>query len=294
MQRKVFRIVSWGGIGDAILTTPSFRALKERHPHSKVIVYCGAKSHRDVFVNNPYIDSLRLAKLTSSPLQFLKFHLNKGRFYMPQYGMFNLSFHYIGKAVDVVAEMFFVKLQDKNMKIYLTEDEAAWAKDFLKGYPNAVTIHISPYCSANKSWPADRWEELVARNPQFTFLQLGLARDTLVPGAVDLRGRTSLREAFALIKHSMCFAGVESGLAHAAAAVGTPGVVLFGPSNPEPWGHPTNINLSARLACSPCIDILKGDACPYGAPCITGISVDEVSKALQKQGRYAASRAHSC
>lgn len=294
MRRKVFQIISWGGIGDAILTTPSFRAIKERHPLSKVIVYCGAKNHWDVFANNPYIDRLRLAKLRSAPLQFLKFHLNKGRFYMPQYGMFNLSFHYVGKAVDVVAEMFFVELQDKNMKIYLTEDEAAWAKAFLKDYPNAVTIHISPYCSANKAWPLDRWEELVARNPQFSFLQLGLAQDTRVPGAFDLRGRTSLRQTFALIKQSTCFAGIESGLAHAAAAVGTPGVVLFGPSNPEPWGHSTNINLYAGLSCSPCIDILKGDACPYGAPCMTSISVDDVSRALRKQRQYAASRAQIC
>src|SRR5215216_3814790 len=189
MRRKVFQIVSWGGIGDAILTTPSFRAIKERHQDCKIIVYCGAKSHWDVFANNPYIDSLRLAKLTSAPLQFIKFHLNKGRFYMPQYGMFNLSFHYIGKAVDVVAEMFFIKLKDKSMKIYLTEREAAWAKDFLKDHPNAVTMHISPYCSANKSWPTDRWTELVKRNRDYEFLQLGLAKDVPIPGAVDLRGR---------------------------------------------------------------------------------------------------------
>ncbi len=291
MKRKVFRIISWGGIGDAILTTPSFRALKERHPGSKIILYCGAKSHWSVFVNNPYIDSLRLAKLTSAPLQFIKFHLNKGRFYMPQYGMFNLSFHNIGKAVDVVAEMFFVKLNDKRLQIYLTEEEAAWAQHYLKDYPNPVAMHASPYCSANKSWPLDRWAELIKRNPEYTFLQLGVAADVPVPGAVDLRGWTSLRQSFALIKYARGFIGVDSGFGHAAAAFGTPGVVLFGPSNPGPWGHATNINLYAGLACSPCIDILKGDACPYGLPCMNSLSLHDVSEALRRQMSYAALRA---
>ena len=67
MKKSTIRIVSWGGIGDALLTTPLFRAIKEQSPSSRLIVYALSYGHYEIFLNNPYIDKLkkssRLAKL---------------------------------------------------------------------------------------------------------------------------------------------------------------------------------------------------------------------------------------
>jgi ADP-heptose:LPS heptosyltransferase len=265
-----------------MLTTPSFRALKEQYPKCKVMVYCQQKSHLDVYKNNPNIDGLKLARFYSAPIQYIEYKLRLRKFYRNNYGIFRPSFHPMGKAADIIATMLDTRLNDRRMQIFLTEDEEEEAKARLSRCPIAVAMHVTPGWTSNKSWPAPRWVELVESNSKITFVQLGLLTETLIPGAVDLRG-IPLREAFAVIKHSRGFVGVESVFAHIAAAFGTPGVVLFGPSGPAVWGHDGNINLYAGLRCSPCADILKRDACPYGKPCMTHISVSDVSEALTKQ-----------
>jgi len=104
-----------------------------------------------------------------------------------------------------------------------------------------------------------------------------------VEGAADLRGKTSFREALSILNSSLSFVGVVSSFSHATSAFGTPGVVLFGASSPEAWGHSNNINIYKDLECAPCMDILLGSPCPYGKPCMTTITVDEVRKALLTQ-----------
>jgi ADP-heptose:LPS heptosyltransferase len=113
---------------------------------------------------------------------------------------------------------------------------------------------------------------------------VGLPGEPHVPGAVDLRGKTSLREVFALLKAASGFVGVTSSFSHATNAFGTPGVVLFGPSAPEVWGHANNVNLSRNLPCAPCIDVLHNAPCPYGAECMH-IPVAQVQEALRRQLR---------
>jgi ADP-heptose:LPS heptosyltransferase len=112
---------------------------------------------------------------------------------------------------------------------------------------------------------------------------MGGRKEVRIDGTVDLRGATSLRLSVGLLKYVKSFIGVVSFLAHATNAVDTPGVVLFGPSAPEVWGHPNNINISRHLRCAPCIDTLIGEPCPYGAPCLSEITVEQVSAALAQQ-----------
>ena len=52
---------------------------------------------------------------------------------------------------------------------------------------------------------------------------------------INLGGKTTLIELAALIKDAKFFLGLDSVASHIAAAVGTNGVSLFGPSNPNNW-----------------------------------------------------------
>jgi ADP-heptose:LPS heptosyltransferase len=52
-----------------------------------------------------------------------------------------------------------------------------------------------------------------------------------VPGALDLRGLTTLAQAAAIIAAAACFVGVESGLLCIAGALQAPAVGLFGTSH---------------------------------------------------------------
>src|SRR5262249_19855608 len=125
---------------------------------------------------------------------------------------------------------------------------------------------------------------------QYTFLQIGVPKEELIPGVVDLRASCSLREQFAVLKYANAFVGVASAFAHATNAFDTPGVVFYGPASAAVWGHANNCNLDLGLPCAPCLELLWGAPCPYGAPCMSGISVAAVERALEQQlGRSHAS-----
>jgi len=74
--------------------------------------------------------------------------------------------------------------------------------------------------------------------------------------AVNLEGRTTLGQLAAILKRCDLFIGADSGVMHLAAAMGTPLVAIFGPSNYRAWGpwprDGRHIILRADLPCSPC------------------------------------------
>jgi predicted lipopolysaccharide heptosyltransferase III len=99
-----------------------------------------------------------------------------------------------------------------------------------------------------KAWPVERFAELADRlhdrfgfhvlvggSPQeesLTQSVVGLAKSRLL----SIAGRSDVRTLAALLKRSALFVGNDTGAMHIAAAVGTPVVGLFGPSNPSEWG----------------------------------------------------------
>jgi predicted lipopolysaccharide heptosyltransferase III len=65
----------------------------------------------------------------------------------------------------------------------------------------------------------------------------------------------SLPEVTALAAHSQLFVGNDSGIAHIAAAVGTPSVVIFGSSNVanwRPWNRAAAEVVFEEMSCQPC------------------------------------------
>jgi exopolysaccharide biosynthesis WecB/TagA/CpsF family protein len=74
--------------------------------------------------------------------------------------------------------------------------------------------------------------------------------------AVNLEGRTNLGQLAGILKRCDLFIGADSGVMHLAAAVGTPLVAIFGPSNHRAWGpwprDGRHVILRADLPCSPC------------------------------------------
>ncbi len=96
-------------------------------------------------------------------------------------------------------------------------------------------------------------------------------------GAASLGPRTaSLAEFLALLARARLFLGSDSGPLHLASLVGTPAVVLFGPTDPlenAPFpGVPSRI-LQHDVGCNPC---RRG--CP-ALPCMGAVQVEEVVRA---------------
>lgn len=283
MKKKVFRVRAVGGLGDVVLTTPAFRAIKEQYPSSKLIVFCEHEAKRDMLTHNPYIDDLRSVAIWKNLFYYLKYYLKWGKFYTFFPNSLYPSVFSDKNMKEIIAESFGVQLSDDQVSIYLTGEEEQAAQKQLTAYKNPVIIHITSRCSKNQEWPLENWSQLVKEMPENTFLQIGMPDEECVPGTIDLRGKTSFREAAALIKSARSFVGINSVFSHVTNAFLTPGVVLFGASQPDIWGHSNNINLYIPERCSPCIDLLRGSKCPYGTPCMKNISVRDVVTALRQQ-----------
>ncbi len=274
-------IKTWGGIGDIVLGTPIFQELKKINPESKIIVVCVEKRHFPILQNNPFIDVL--CNLSFRGYYYLAMeYFGKIKFYNMDYLRLGSSLLYKKKASEIIAEIFNIQLSDTKLQIFLTPLEESIAQNTLKEIKNPVILQITGACSENKNWRVENWSELVKSTPEYTFIQLGSAKEPLVEGTIDLRGKTTTRESMALVKYALGFAGIDSFMAHVTNAFDVPGIVLFGPSVIEVWGHKNNLNIRKNLPCSPCIDILHGVKCPYNHPCMTHITVKEVQEAIYK------------
>jgi heptosyltransferase-3 len=94
---------------------------------------------------------------------------------------------------------------------------------------------------AHKNWPADNFATLASalRQPLRALAVLGPAEAALEP-LFSARGIAWLRDqplstVAGLARLAAGFAGNDSGVSHLAAAAGAPGVVLFGPTDPDRW-----------------------------------------------------------
>lgn len=99
--------------------------------------------------------------------------------------------------------------------------------------------------------------------------------------AVNLAGKTSLRELMALLKLCRVLLTNDTGPMHVAAALGTPVVVPFGSTSPELTGpglpnDPQHRLLKSDAACAPCF--LR--ECPVDFRCMKGISAERVATAV--------------
>jgi len=94
--------------------------------------------------------------------------------------------------------------------------------------------------------------------------------------ALNLAGRTNLRELACLFAQSALVIAMDSGPLHLACAVGAPVVALFGPTAPwrtGPFGPRARV-VRKELACSPCY---KKKACPLGHHrCMHDMTVEDV------------------
>lgn len=165
--------------------------------------------------------------------------------------------------------------------LHLTEAERAAGRRTRR----QLAIHSTglgaalPYTT--KEWGPDRFAA-VARMlaADFDLVQLGSARDPALPGALDLRGRTSLRESAGILAASVAFVGLEGFLTHLARAVECPSVVVFGGrARPETFGYPGNLNLYSPVDCSPCG---LRTACPHELKCMSAITPDQVAEAVRE------------
>jgi len=148
--------------------------------------------------------------------------------------------------------------------------------------------------------PVALWETKLWSNHQFAWLCDRIIRDIKVPvvftgseekaiegiqsfmtmPSVNLAGRTTLRDLAQLYQKAALLITTDSGPMHLAAAMKTPVVALFGPTDPQrtgPYGD-GHIVVRRELPCSPCFS----KTCETKR-CMRDITVEEVFEAVWRK-----------
>jgi heptosyltransferase-3 len=144
-----------------------------------------------------------------------------------------------------------------------------------------------------KQWATENFARVAESLHARGFAPVAIVAQHEAQVAVALQGKSSapviaftdlsLPEVTALAARARIFVGNDSGIAHIAAAVGCPSVVIFGSSNVTHW-HPWTLAPSAivreELPCQPC----PGYTCAeFDAPeCIRRVSVASVANAIER------------
>ena len=114
-------------------------------------------------------------------------------------------------------------------------------------------IILSPYAralrSGDKNHPKNfpNWKPLInilkGLYPTETIVQVGSGDEEALPGITDFRKNLSLNELAKLVNECTTWISVDSFFQHFCWDLGKRGIVLWGQSDPNIFGHPENINL---------------------------------------------------
>jgi len=204
--------------------------------------------------------------------------------------------HRIDRDLEAL-KLISIQAGSKDLQFWLTPEEENSADQLLdqlgiqQSQPIVILQPGARYWF--KAWPPERFAELADRlTAQYGCQVLIGGSDQDIELAQQIRqmaksspvimaGRTTIKQFAAIAKKSALFIGSDSGAMHIAAAVGTPVVALFGPSNPAEWGprgEATEV-IYKGLDCRTCFH----PTCRRGEQnCMKLISVDEVATASKR------------
>lgn len=194
-----------------------------------------------------------------------------------------------GHAIETIHRNFTDRKTDLQCELYLEQQELDRVAELLKAESvKAGYIVVEPGTNKDwfaelRSWPMERWQRVVdllkKDNPELQILQTGMRDTALLDGVLDFRGKTSFREAVALIKSAALFVGTEGGLMHAANAAKVPAVILWGGVTlPEFAGYGDRHRVLCHyVSCAPCGHL---GWCDQDHKCMRSILEEEVFEAI--------------
>jgi len=260
--------------GDVLLMAPILRALKALHPETTIDVWTHCP---DLLRHNPHINRI-LSELPDEAHYEEVLDLT-----------YELTPHL--NIVEAYALVAGVKVDSPVPDLYLTAEERAWAHRFLAelgARTDRPLVAIHPIAGwPIKHWPLDRLRELVRALEEIysaTCLILGDPEAAEYDFGHNLTGKTTIRQAAALIEQCNLAVAVDSSLMHVAYSLGVPVVSLFGCTDPDkilPEGARATA-LQSDILCRGChhrqpIPAEFAPTCLFDTVrCMEDISVDQV------------------
>jgi ADP-heptose:LPS heptosyltransferase len=316
-------VIRPGGMGDMILLQPMLRSLRQRCPQAEVDLVCekrnrdipalAGKSGRVILYDaHPFglIGKLRrgqydvvidteqfhyfsaiMAILSRAPVR-IGFKINPGRNTLYTHLVnYDLEGYEAGEFMRLLVPL---GIKDESVvKGCLTRPGRT------EGRSGAVVIHVGA-STRYKHWETGKFVDLVKRlagaegYASGPIILVGGRRETGLAGDISrqaglgdrvkvMAGSLTIPQTADLIGSASLFIGGDSGLAHLAVALGTPTVVLFGPSDHKKWGASGQGNVVVRteLPCAPCFIFGYHKFC-HSIACMSGITVEHVMTAVRR------------
>lgn len=224
------------GLGDNLLLSILLPYLKERYPMNKIVV---ETSCPELFEFNPYVDWV-----TSKHLRTTQKHIK------PKYKITpdtkESIYHQLMRCINIDGEAY--------PQIFLSNSELENIKSkFPSKYIVCCPVGKQTFSANRKEWGIENFQELINIYKDINFVQVGYTNDPLMENVIDGRYLT-IRETASLIKNSLFFIGLEGGLMHLAKAVNKKSVIIYGGAIlPEISAYNENLNIYAKVSCSPCL-----------------------------------------
>lgn len=212
------------GFGDELMVTGHARAMQQKDPRKVRVIYEKITRWSELFDGNP-----RLARATD-PGDFQDYH--------PR--VHGLRPYCAAKSPT---RWTWKAYQTPVGEVYLD----GYERLFAAAHAGRVIIepNVKRQASPNKDWGRDRWLVLIAemRKAGIEPVQIGSLDTPRLNGAVFLETQ-NFRHACAVVSKARAVVTHEGGLHHAAAAFGTPAVVIYGGYiSPAVTGYPYQTNL---------------------------------------------------
>ena len=272
-----------GGIGDDLLCSCVFRELKKRGTRGIAL----ATPHAPLFERNNDVDEIIPIRNTPSD-KWLQLGL-------PLLRMAYTNYNPMTDGDEPPAEHILIKLLrlagikgpvELRPYMFLTKEEFAAGK-LAEGQVVMQSSGLSAaHSMRNKEWYPHRFQEVCSElRADVQVIQLGSKDDPKLEGAMDLRGKTSLRESAAILANSYVFVGLVGFLMHLARAVDCRSVIVYGGrEKPAQSGYVANKNLYTQVRCAPC---WLRNPCDFDHKCMDAITTQQVIAAAADQiGRY--------
>jgi heptosyltransferase II len=214
-------------------------------------------------------------------------------------------FYYLNLVAELERLLYGASVVESNQPQFalaVSIDRHHRAKEFLREHglrPDAPLVLLCPGSinSRAKRWPAERYAAVADRFTAtgVSVALIGSPAEMEVSNEVSrqakntpvvLTGKTSVAEVTALISVADVLITNDTGPAHIGAALGTPTLVIFGPTNPlttRPFAPNAEI-IRQKPDCAPCM--LRD--CPIDHRCMTAIAPEEVfaqAKAMMSRCR---------
>jgi len=251
-------------LGDEIMATPIYQTIKNMWPDCELSVAC---SYPELIEDNPYVDVVIADEIRDFSDYDRHINLRDASRTVPR------QEHYARLAGIPVPQ---------------TPPSLHWPKSDPPFDMNGQWIAVSTGATwCTKRWPLSAWTTLCStlHDSGYQLVQLGEGDDPIGLDH-DYVNRTSIREAGAILNQCALFIGCDSGLLHLAAAVRTPAIGLFGPTDPGILFGNTNPITALRIdrPCAACwngpMTMRKPGVCPLHIEnCLETISPDAVATA---------------